>query len=120
MLETALVDIVFVCLFYVNVNVCNNVYLCVIILFREKKNVEAAEKVYRKLLSVNAMHANGLLGLARVKADVVQLLYESQQSESERFRDAMSDCMHCYEKCVPVVKEVGRVVVINYCRYYWY
>jgi hypothetical protein len=55
-------------------------------------------------LNKNPGHANGVLGMARIKADIVQGMFE--KSDSDAVRDVVQESMEYYEKAVQLVKEV--------------
>jgi hypothetical protein len=73
---------------------------------RERKNIDAAEMIIKKLLAKNPTHGNGTLGMARIMADRVQLL--SSKNENEKITEPLQTAIEFYEKSVKLVKEVRR------------
>lgn len=84
-----------------------DVYLMMTLCFyRERKNLDAAEILFKKLLAKNPIHGNGTVALARVYADKVQALQNDKHATPDKVEEYIQEAIDHYEKSVTLVKEV--------------
>ncbi len=63
--------------------------------------------ILKRLLNKNPTHANGTLGMARIKADRVQAL--NAKNENDKIIDCLQETIELYERSIKLVKEVSAI-----------